>query len=346
MGKANRTTGLFRSLPLDQAEDSKLHDLYRSRAALKKKFAAADLENRRLRQIVKKQQGSTALVEQKLEHLETLLRDPQWVHNLVVFYQLRGLNARCCDKLETFAAQLKLRNDKRRRAQVLGKWQARRSAKFKHIAAALARQRNEMKAIESQVNAERANIESMNRFSKLLKGRQSTGALDTLEEQFAAAREREAELVCKLEQVKGLQPPEVPGVETGAKRSINFMILAFAQDLLLRFSDRNFAAMVREASAAPPGEIQYGSPGDCARLLQQLAEETARIEKLSDSAAVLKERATRIAEHADFASPDDAIPAAGTVAAVFAFDSNANVETTDWDLLGQDYWGLSGVTVR
>jgi hypothetical protein len=268
------------------------------------------------------------------------------VHNLVVFYQLKGLHARCCDKLGTFAEQLKLRNEKRRNEQVLGKWQARRSARINEFTAALARQRNEVKAIEHQVAGERASIESMNRFSKLLKGRQSTGAMGMLENKLVAARDREAELLCKLEQVRGLKPPEVPGLETGAKRSINFMILAFAQDLLLRFSDRNVASMVREASRANPGEIQYGSPGDCARLLQQLGAESARIEKRSDPAAVLKERAARIAEHADFASKDDAVPVAGTVAAVFAFDNNAHVETTDWDLLGQNYWGLSGVTLR
>ena len=43
------------------------------------------------------------------------------------------------------------------------------------------------------------------------------------------------------------------------KRSINFMVLSFAQDLLLRFSDRNFAAMVRESGEAParPAQLNF-----------------------------------------------------------------------------------------
>ena len=346
MAKATLTTGLFRSPPVDQAADDRLHDLYRSRAELKQKFAAKELENRRLRKILQQQRASAALVEKKLEDLEKLLGDPEWVHNLAVFYQLRRLNARCCEKMRKFAEQLLQRSEKRRREQVLGAWNHKRRAKVESVSTELGSYRDAIRALERRLIAERDSIQSMNRLSKLLKGRQSTGAMDEMQGQLGIAREREAELTRELEHVKQEKPPEVPGLTTGAKRSLNFMILAYAQDLLLRFSDRNFAAMVREASVAGPGEIHYGSAGDCAELLAQVAAETGRVEKLADTAEILKARAAGIAEHADFASPDDAVPVAGTVAAVFAFDSSANVETTDANLLGENYWDTSAVAVR
>jgi hypothetical protein len=346
MAKATLTTGLFRSLPIDQAQDDKLHDLYRSRAELKKKFAAKELENRRLRKIALKHKGSAALLQKKLDQLEQLLGDPEWVQNLVVFYQLRRLNARCCAKLQKFAGQLVQRCEQRQSAQLLGAWNRKRRVRFEGASAALGRHRDRIQALERQIMGERDSIQSMNRLSKLLKGRQSTGTLEELEGQLAVAREREAELARALDDVRGEKPPKPPAIETGSKRLLNFMILAYAQDLLLRFSDRNFAAMVREASTAGPGDIHYGSPGDCAALLEQLAAESRRVDTLADTTDVLKTRAARIAEHADFTSPDDAVPVAGTVAAVFAFDSSANVDITDANLLGEDYWDLSAVVVR
>ena len=346
MTKATAKSGIFRSPPIDQAEDDKLHDLYWSRAKLKQDLAEKAKENRQLRNIIRKQQSSTARAEQELANLENLLVDPQWIHNLVVFYRFRGLNARCCAELRKFADRLKLQREQRRRKSLLANWKARRNAKIAKVEQALARQRQVVRDIEHKVTAERTNMESMNPLSKLLKGRQSNGAVDELEEQLALARVNAAKLASEREKVKALKPPSVPVMDTGTKRSVNLMMLAFAQGLLLRFSDRNMASMVREASNASPGGINYGSPADCAKLLQQLDDEHRRLETLSDSPQVLKARAVRIAEHADFSSPDDAIPVAGTVAAVFAFDSGGNVETTDTNILGQDYWELSSVVLR
>ena len=54
-----------------------------------------------------------ARITQKLEHLEGLLVDPEWVHTVVVFYQLRHMNRRCASKLGKFAEQLKQQRERR-----------------------------------------------------------------------------------------------------------------------------------------------------------------------------------------------------------------------------------------
>ncbi len=346
MVKATAKSTLFGTASLEETGDEKLHDLYWNRAQLKQQFAEKEEENRRLQKLLQEQEGSVARVEQKLEHLENLLLDPDWVHNAVVHYQLRGLNARCCRKLASFAEQLKQQREERRRKQVVVAWNESRKSDLAVAEQALFAHRADLQDLENQVTAEQLRMESMNGLSKLLRGRQSSAVIDELEAQLAVAREQDAELLEEVEVIRKREPPPVPGLDIKAKRSINFMILAFAQDILLRFEDPNFAAMVREASEKSPGAINYGSPADCGKLLRQVTAETRRIEDMADTPDTLRARAARIAEHADFESADNAVPVPGTVAAIFAFEATGGVRTTDVNILGQDYWQLTRVVSR
>ena len=109
----------------EKPQDSeKLMDLYWNRAELKKSFANARKEHYRLQDQIKKQEGATARIQQKLDHLEDLLIDPQWAHNVVVFYQLRGLARRCERRLATFSEQLKQQREKKQQEEVQAEWES------------------------------------------------------------------------------------------------------------------------------------------------------------------------------------------------------------------------------
>ena len=85
-------TGIFKAAPEPPQQDTdKLVDLFRNRVELKKEFAALRDEKYRLQDRIKEHRASIERVEQKLNHLEALLLDPEWVHNVVTFYQLRRL---------------------------------------------------------------------------------------------------------------------------------------------------------------------------------------------------------------------------------------------------------------
>jgi hypothetical protein len=91
----------------EKAQDSeKLLHLYWNRAELKKQFAGMRKEQYRLKDKIKQQEGASARLQQKLDHLEALLIDPEWAGNAVVFYQLRGLALHCQRKLSKFSEQL------------------------------------------------------------------------------------------------------------------------------------------------------------------------------------------------------------------------------------------------
>ena len=110
----------------EKPQDSeKLMDLYWNRAELKKSFADARKEHFRLQDKIKQQEGVAARLQQKLDHLEDLLIDPQWTHNVVVFYQLRGLAQRCERKLAKFAEQLKQQSEQKLQGDVTSEWNAR-----------------------------------------------------------------------------------------------------------------------------------------------------------------------------------------------------------------------------
>jgi predicted nucleic acid-binding Zn-ribbon protein len=327
-------------------ENEKLVELFRNRAELKKEFAALSKERFRLQQLIKEQQGATARITQRLEHLEGLLVDPEWVNTVVVFYQLRSLNRRCAGKLARFAEQLKQQREKRLRDAQLSAWRDRCNARRQGVDQELSALRQQLRQLEGQVQAERQRTESMSGLSKLFKGRSASGQLSELEAKLDALREKERALLEKVEALENAPPPDPPGLSLAEKRSINFMILAFAQQLFLQFSDRNLVALVKESGDKSVGAINYGSKRDCDVLLECIAAHVDAMEKASDYADLLKRRAELIAEHAIFKDDEEAVPVAGTVATVFAINGNGVVTKSDADLLGDNYWGIATVMSR
>jgi chromosome segregation ATPase len=327
-------------------DNDKLVELFRNRAELKKEFAALDKEKHRLQQLIKEQQGATARVKQRLEHLESLLVDPEWVHTVAVFYQLRSLNRRCESKLAKFAEQLKQQRENRRREIQLQTWREKQDARKAEFGKELEGCREKVHFLDDQVQAERRRVESMSGLSKILKGRTVSGELEQLGERLDAARKNEQTLAERLASIEQAELPDPPGLSIPEKRSINFMILAFAQHLYLQFKDRNLVAMVKESNEKSIGAINYGSKTECDRLLERMVAQVESMEKASDYADVLKRRAELIAEHALFQEDDDGVPVAGTVATIFAISANGVVTKSDANLLGDNYWGIVNVLSR
>jgi len=327
-------------------ESEKLVELFKNRAELKKEFAELRKEQLRLQQRVKEQQGATARITQKLEHLESLLVDPEWVHTVVVFYQLRALNRRCQRKLAKFAEQLKQQRERRRQDSQLVGWQEELERGATTLQKQIGEHRLQVQLLEDRLQAERYRLESMSGFAKVLKGRAVSGELDELSEQLADAEQTEQDLLQKLDGIQNRRPPDTEGLGVADKRSINFMIMAFAQQLYLQFRDNRLVALVKESGDKSVGAINYGGKDDCDRLLALIVKQCDSMEKITDFADVLQRRSGLIAEHAVFKNDDDVVPIAGTVATVFAIDVNGVIREKDVNLLGENYWGLSDVLSR
>lgn len=343
-------TAIFGNTP-DKTEDSegeseKLLNLYWNRAELKKEFAGLRKEQFRLQDRVKEEEGATARVKQKLEHLENLLLDPDWVYNIVTHYQLRGLNLRCQGKLAKFAEQLKQQREQRQHNQLLDDWNERRSQEAAAVERQIGEQRMQVQMLEDQLQAERQRLVSMSGFLKFFRRRSVTAILDNLAASIEAAQINERELLLQFDEIQNRQPPDTQGLDIPTKRLINFMILAFAQHLYLHFNADDLAGLAKESGEKSVGALNYGGKESCDPILARLKKRVDSFDNGADYADALQQRAKLIGEKALFRNDSDAVPVSSTVSTLYAIDAEGAIKKSDANLLGDNYWDLSSVVSR
>ena len=339
-------TGIFRTGHEPAEDTDKLVDLFRNRSELKKEFAALRNEKYQLEDRIKEHRAAIERVEQKLNHLEGLLLDPEWVHNVVTFYQLRRLGAHFEARVARFAEQLKQQREKRIRDQGLASWNSAQQQKRVKAETGIAEHRKDLQRLEDRLQGERHKFETMGGFSKLLRGKDFAAQVDELENALDEARRQEAKLLEELEEIEQTAPPPHEGLDMRAKRSINFMILSFAQQLYLHYYEDNLASMAKEANDKSVGAVNYGSKRDCDEILETLSRRRGEVDRLQDSTGTLQERAKHIARHAVFRSDEDAVPVPGSVATVYDIAPNGAISRIDANLLGENYFGIANALSR
>jgi hypothetical protein len=339
-------TGIFKAVEEPTQDTDKLVDLFRNRSELKKEFAALRAEKYSLEDRVKEHRGTIERVQQKLDHLEALLLDPEWVHNVVTFYQLRRLAAHCEARLGRFAEQLKQQREKRIRDRSLAAWQEELDRRRGKVADKLGAHRRQMQALEEQLQGERDKLDAMGGLSKLMRGKDQASRIESIESSLTAAQARETELLEELERVDGEEAPPHQGLDTGAKRSINLMILSFAQQLYLDYYEDGLAALAKEASDKSVGAVNYGSKLDNDEILERLAERREEVDGREPDLNTLKERATQIARYAEFRNDDETVPSSGSVMTVFDIMANGAISRIDANLLGENYFKVAKVLSR
>ena len=329
-----------------EPESEKLLNLYWNRAELKKEFAELRGEKFRLQQRLKEQEGATARFEQKLQHLENLLLDPEWVYNIVTFFQLRRLALSGQSKLAKFAEQLKQQRERKLQNQLLENWNELRQAEAAQIERQIGEHRLRVQMLEDRLQAERSRHVDMGRIAKLFRGRSVQAALDQLASSIDQAQQEERGMLLRLDEIEKRQPPATQGLDVPTKRLINFMIISFAQQLYLHFRGDDLAEMAKQAAEKSIGAVNYGNKTACDEILARTRKRLDSLEKAAEFADVLQRRAKLIGEKAKFRNSEDAVPTAASVSTVFAIDKNGLVKTFEQNLLGENYWNLSAVVSR
>jgi hypothetical protein len=340
-------TAIFGSAEEKSQEDSeKLLQLYWNRAELKKEFADLRNEKFRLQELIKQQKGATARVHQKLHHLEQLLLDPDWVYNVIIYYQLQNLNHRCESKLEKFAEQLKQQRENKQNSQLMQDWRAECVEEARGIEHQIGEQRLQVQMLEDRLQAEQYRLIMMNGFLRFFRKRSVTAELDRIAADIDAAQQNEEQLLMKFDEIQNRQPPDTQGLDIPTKRIINFMILSYAQHMYLHFSADGLAGMAKEAGDKSVGAVNYGGRKACDQIVERVQKRLKKFDEAKSVADVLRHRATLIAENAVFKSDSDAVPVAGSVATVYEISKKGVIKERDANLLGQDYWKLSEVVSR
>jgi len=339
-------TTIFKNDATDTHEADKLVDLFRNRAELKKEFAALRNEKYELQDRVKHHQGATARVQQQLQHLESLLLDPDWMYNVVAFYQFRALSLHCQKQVIRFAEELKQQREKRAHCRVLDGWKEEIAREAGDLEKRVGERRVELQMLEDKLLSAQQALTTMGGFKKLISGRSAEAEIAEIENGIEVAHHKEQELLRELETLDQREPPDHEGLDMTTKRSINFMILAFAQQLYLHYEEDGLVQLAKEASEKSVGAINYGSKKDCDVLLKRLEQRMTVEGTQADSVAVLRKRSKLISDNAQFRHDDDAVPIPATVSTVFAVDANEVVHRSDANLLGHNYFGIAKVLSR
>ena len=256
-------TVIFGGSEEKEQDSDKLMDLHWNRAELIKEFAGMRNEQFRLQDKIKQQEGVTARLQQKLDHLQDLLIDAEFSHNVVVFYQLRGLGYQCESKLTKFAEQLKQQREQKRHHTLLSDWHEGLREESKQVELELLEIRDLNYQLEDQLQSEQRRLTTMNAFTRLFRGRSAMKLVDSIATQIETTGHEEIAVRNRLSEIKDRQPPDNQGLDIAAKRSINLMILSFAQQLYLHFDDTGIVGLVKEATQKSVGSINYGSRHEC-----------------------------------------------------------------------------------
>lgn len=331
----------------DQEQDSeKLLNLYWNRAELKKEFAGMRTEQFKLQDRIKQHEGANARLQQKLEHLEDLLFDPQWVHNVVVFYQLRNLGSKCESKLARFAEQLKQQREQKQHNDVLQKWNEARKQEVRELEQQILLKRDAVQQYEDQLQAERQRLMNMSGFLRFFRRRSVTAMLDKLADRTDQIREEESELTSVVAEIRDRQPPDNAGLDIATKRSINLMILAFAQQLYFQFADDELALQVRESREKSVGAVNYGTRSDCGQILDRAQEVEKLLDQSADYADVLRHRAKLISQKVEFQNSSDAVPLSGSVGTLYRIGDSGVVQEIEMNIMAENYWAISAAFSR
>ena len=330
----------------NEMESEKLLNLYWNRAELKKEFAELRNEKFQLQERVKEHEGATARVQQKLDQLENLLLDPAWVYNIVTYFQLQGLNLKCQAKVAKFAEQLKRQREQRLHSQLVDDWNEHRSEEAVAVEHQIGEQRLQAQMLEDRLQAERHRLATMSGFMKLFRSRSLTASLDKIAASIDAAQRNERTLFGELAEIQDRDPPDTQGLNVATKRTINFMILAFAQQQFLTLRENEIASLAKESGEKSVGAINYGDKQSCEEILAQVIDRLDTLPKSADFAADLQTRAKLIADNAKFRDQDDAVPTAASVSVIYEFGSDGTVKESQINLLGENYWNVSAVVSR
>jgi hypothetical protein len=186
----------------------------------------------------------------------------------------------------------------------------------------------------------------MNSFVKLFRKKSLEKEIEKMVIRIEPLRAKENELLGALQEIQNLDRPDPEGLDIASKRTINFMILSFAQQLYLHFEDYGLAKMAKESTERSVGAVNYGSKHECDEIVARIGRRLASLKNVSEFAEVLQKRAKLISKQAEFRNDDDVVPASGSVAIVYSIGKNGVVTERNVGLLGDNYFAVAKALSR
>jgi hypothetical protein len=325
----------------DAPEDTRVVNLFRNRAGLKKELGDAQDEIHRMRDRVKLQEAATARVREQLEALEGRLAAPVSGLNAILHYQLRDLWATAHSQIGSLVREVaQMREDRERRQfladvnrQTFERQQAAR-AQLADAERMHADVRGKLAGINRALDAARSWWKYFTRRELLRRRLVMQAELATADDLLHNAR-------LELQQVEEQGGAKFPGLSLESRRLLNLTSVACACTLAVRMTPPTLLARVQEAmSRSEPKSDQRTEAAPYLASMQEIAR--ARAAMLQGQPALqadVRKLVDRLAAAASYRNPSETVPVESSVSAVLRAESRP--EGADCDVLGHDLWSVS-----
>lgn len=330
-----------------EPEDERLLTLFRNRVELKKEFAKLRQQGQQLKEQLQLQEGATLRSQQQLEQLEGMLAHPVQAANASVFYQLRGIWHQCRRKLMRLAENLLRHHLDREVMLELNRFNAIQQAALAVI------ERHQQQAIK-QHEATGAELESLRRKYMRSRGfwnyfkRRSIAARIEIADQSHVAAAVHIEQCLEQKRAKEAESPSASaGLTIEARRKINLLLVAIAQELYLHFSKRNVSRMAREASVLQINDVNYGDITACRDTNIHIEKCLRRLPSGQDLVAKARQRVAYLEHCAGYRQETDTVPVSGSFADIpLVVGDHGEVSgqrSVNINVLADEYWDVCSI---
>ncbi|HXC59272.1 MAG TPA: hypothetical protein VN645_08140 [Steroidobacteraceae bacterium] len=321
----------------DAPEDTRVVNLFRYRAELKKELGDAQDEIHRLRDRVKLQEAATARVREQLEALEARLSVPLSGLNAILHYQLRDLWAATHAQIASLVRELAQQREDRERRQFLADLNRQTFERAQSVRAELADAERAAADVRAKLAGLNQALEAARAWWKYFSRRELQRRRLAMQAESRAAEQVLQEARAQLQQIEEQGGAKYPGLSLAARRTLNLTALASAQVLTQRLAPPALLARVQDAmSRSEPKSDSRPDAQACMAAMQEVARaRAAMLQGQPTLGGEVKRLADRLAASATFRTASETVPLDTSVRSALIGDAPG------WDVLGQDLWSVS-----
>ena len=328
-------------------KNEQLLKLYWNRAGVKRELRDLRRERYDLLDKLKEQEGAIERAKEQLEGLERLLTNPLAAANAMVYFQLRHLWNTGAHRLEQFAVELEAQREKRERRQLQDAALAKRKRRLDAIYEKLAELEHKCGALVEQGRRLERRLQRSNLVIRLFRGPRVKRRIAALRNGRGLLDERVEELKELAEKIEGEPLPELEGLSLESRRLINTAIIAFAQHLVVHFSEHDLASLSKTATERPVGEMKFGDRRDCDRMVERIREKIQELKQQQNLADLVRKRTELLIPKTSYRNETDAVPLAHIVESIDVTIGQegqparrASDAPVRINVLSEDYWEL------
>jgi hypothetical protein len=239
-------------------EDSRIIQLFRNRAELKKTLADAQDEVHRMKDRVKLQEAATQRVREQLQQLEASLGQPVDGLHCLVHYQLRELWDAGHTQITELVEEMARNREERERKQFLADLNRQLFERQQVARAAAARAEHAAADVRAQLSAVQLALAASQRWWQYFRRRDLQRRGLEIEAQVAAAETELQEARAELVRIEEAGGAKYPGLSLDARRMLNLTIIAAAQVLALRLTPASLMARMIDAMSRSEPRMEGG----------------------------------------------------------------------------------------